>query len=95
MTDYELNELNELICEHELTRIMKRKSIDGARVPKTEMDRLLEGNNLYAEVQEPFDHRYLIIIRTAGGKQVCSRRRADAQALYNDTMQFLREYKKD
>ena len=74
---------------------MKRKSIDGVRVPKTEMDRLLEDNNLYAEVQEPFDHRYLIIIRTADGRQVWSRRRTDAQALYDDTMQFLREYKKN
>ena len=74
---------------------MESKSIDGARVPKTEMDRLLEDNNLYADVQEPFDHRYLIIIRTADGKRVWSRRRTDAQALYDDTMQFLREYKKN
>jgi len=74
---------------------MESKSIDGARVPKMEMDRLLEDNNLYAEVQEPFDHRYLIIIRTADGRQVWSRRSTDAQALYDDTMQFLREYKKN
>ena len=73
---------------------MKRKSIDSARVPKMEVERLLEKNNLYAEVLEPFDHHYLIIIRTADGKQVWSRRRTDAQALYDDTMQFLREYKK-
>ena len=73
---------------------MDSKSIDGARVPKTEFERLLEDNNLNAEVQEPFDHRYLMIIRTADGKQVWSRRRTDAQALYDDTMQFLREYKK-
>lgn len=70
-------------------------SIDSASVPKTEMERLLEDNDLYAELQEPFDHRYLMIIRTADGRQVWSRRRADAQALYDDTMQFLREYKKD
>ena len=74
---------------------MKRKSIDGVRVSKTEIERLLEDNYLYAEVQEPFDHRYLIIIRTADGRQVWSRRRTDAQALYDDTMQFLREYKKN
>ena len=74
---------------------MKRKSIDSARVPKTEVERLLKDNNLYAEVLEPFDHRYLIIIRTADGKQVWSCRRTDAQALYDDTMQFLREYKKN
>ena len=66
-----------------------------AKIDKTEMDRMLEDNNLNAEVQEPFDHRYLIVIRTADGKQVWSRRRTDAQALYDDTMQFLREYKKN
>ena len=70
---------------------MKRKSIDGVRVSKTEIERLLEDNYLYAEVQEPFDHRYLIIIRTADGRQVWSRRRTAAQALYDDTKQFLRE----
>ena len=74
---------------------MKRKSIDGVRVSKTEIERLLEDNYLYAEVQEPFDNRYLIIIRTADGRKVWSRRRTDAQALYDDTMQFLREYKKN
>lgn len=73
----------------------KLTSIDSASVPKTEMDRLLEDNDLYSEVQEPFDHRYLIIIRTADGKQVWSRNRTDAQKLHDDTMQFLREYKKD
>ena len=73
---------------------MKRKNIKGVRIPKTEMERLLEDNNLYAEVQEPFEHRYLMIIRTADGKQVWSRRRADVQALRNDTIQFLRAYKK-
>lgn len=73
----------------------KLTSIDSASVPKTEMERLLEDNNLYAELQEPFDHYYLMIIRTADGKQVWSRRRTDAQALYDDTMQFLRTYKKD
>ena len=74
---------------------MESKSIDGARVAKSEFERLLEDNNLNAEVQEPFDHRYLIVIRTADGKRVWSRRRTDAQALYDDTMQFLREYKKN
>jgi len=73
---------------------MKRKNIEGVRIPKTEMERLLEDNNLYAEVQEPFEHRYLMIIRTADGKHVWSRRRADVQALRNDTIQFIREYKK-
>jgi hypothetical protein len=73
---------------------MKRKNIEGVRIPKTEMERLLEDNNLYAEVQEPFEHRYLMIIRTADGKQVWSRRRAYVQALRNDTIQFLRVYKK-
>jgi hypothetical protein len=73
---------------------MKRKNIEGVRIPKTEMERLLEDNNLYAEVQEPFEHRYLMIIRTADGKQVWSHRRAYVQALRNDTIQFLRVYKK-
>ena len=66
-----------------------------AKIDKSEMDRLLEDNNLYAEVQEPFDHRYLIVIRTADRRRVWSRRRTDVQALYDDTMQFLREYKKN
>lgn len=74
---------------------MENKSIDGARVAKTEFEKLLEANNLYAEIQEPFDHRYLMIICTDDGRQVWSRRRTDAQALYDDTMQFLREYKKN
>ena len=69
--------------------------IDGTRVPKTEMERLLEGNDLYAELQEPFDHYYLMVIRTADGKQVWSRNRTDAQKLHDDMMQFLRTYKKD
>jgi hypothetical protein len=77
-----------------LYKKQKPKSIEGVRMPKTEFERLLEANNLYAEVQEPFEHRYLMIIRTADGKQVWSRRRADVQALRNDTIQFLRAYKK-
>jgi len=73
----------------------KLTSIDSASVPKTEMERLLEDNDLYAELQEPFDHYYLMIIRTADGKQVWSRNRTDAQKLHDDMMQFLRTYKKD
>lgn len=73
---------------------MKRKNIEGVRIPRTEFERLLEDNNLYAEVQEPFEHRYLMIIRTADGKQVWSRLRANVKALRNDTIQFLRAYKK-
>ena len=73
----------------------KLTSINSASVPKTEMERLLEDNDLYAELQEPFDHRYLIIIRTADGKQVWSRNRTDAQKLHDDMIQFLRTYKKE
>lgn len=73
---------------------MKPKSIESVRMPKMEFERLLEDNNLYAEVQEPFEHRYLMIIRTVDGKRVWSRRRAHAKALRDDTLQFLRAYKK-
>lgn len=69
--------------------------INGASVPKTKMERLLENNDLYAELHEPFDHYYLVIIRTAKGKQVWSRNQTDAQKLHDDMMQFLRTHKKD
>lgn len=69
--------------------------IEGAKAPKTEMEKLLEDSDLYTELQEPFDHYCLMTIRKADGKQVWSRNRTDAQALHDDMMQFLRTYEKD
>ena len=72
-------------------------SIDTAKnlPPADEMDELLKRHNLYAEMQEPFEHRHLIIIRTADGRQIWSRRHHDLKTLSDMTLEYLREYKKE
>lgn len=59
------------------------------------MDRLLREKDLYIEHQQPFDYLHLIIVKTADGKRLWSRQRTDAQTLFDETLEFLREYKKE
>lgn len=78
---------------HELSRM---NTIDTVTVPpRDEMDALLREKDLYIEHQQPFDFLHLIIVKTADGQQIWTRRRIDVQALFDETLQFLRDYKKE
>ena len=65
--------------------------------PRDEMDALLREKDLYIEHQQPFDYLHLIVVKTADGKEVWRRQRVntDVQALFDETLEFLRNYKNE
>lgn len=71
----------------------KRTDTATPQTPADEIDELLRRHDLYAEIAEPFNHRYGVIIRSADGKPLWSRRHHDLKTLSDMTLKYLRNYR--